>query len=81
MKDVGKLDKGSMKGTNYDVAMLSKFLSVTIKVYVPTMFWERNGVLHCKTPMIVGNGSNNELRLWLRKQHYEPIVNVYSVPL
>ena len=63
-------------GTQYDVVMLCEFLCVSIKVYIPELFSERNGTLYCGTPYLHGIERNRCLSLWLCDQHYEPIIEL-----
>jgi hypothetical protein len=63
-------------GTENDIIMLCEFLQVSIKVFSPSLFFEENGLVQCREPVIYGNQPQNTIQLWLCDEHYEPIYNI-----
>jgi hypothetical protein len=63
-------------GMEYDIIMLCEFLHVFIKVFSPSLFFEENGLVQFREPVIYGNQLQNTFQLWLCDEHYEPIYNV-----
>jgi hypothetical protein len=41
-------------GTEYDIIMLCEFLQVSIKVFSPSLFSDKQGMYHCEEPVVYG---------------------------
>jgi hypothetical protein len=63
-------------GTDYDPIMLCKFLKVSIKVFSPMLFSNKQGMCHCEEPLVFGDLSQTVINLWLSNEHYEPIIKI-----
>jgi len=63
-------------GTEYDIIMLCEFLKVSIKVFSPSLFSNKQGMCHCEEPVHYGDLSQTVINLWLSNEHYEPIIKI-----
>jgi hypothetical protein len=63
-------------GTEYDIIMLCEFLKVSIKVFSPSLFSDKQGMCHCEEPPVFGDMSQTVINLWLSNEHYEPIIKI-----
>jgi hypothetical protein len=63
-------------GTEYDIIMLCAFLKVSIKVFSPLLFPDKQGMCHCEEPVHFGDVTQMLISLRLSNEHYEPIIQV-----
>jgi hypothetical protein len=63
-------------GTKYDIIMLCEFLKVSIKVFSPSLFSDKQGMCHCEEPLVFGDFSQTVIILWLSNEHYEPRIKI-----
>jgi len=63
-------------GTEYDIIMLCEFLKVSIKVFIPSLFSDKQGMCHCEEPVHFGDVTQTLISLWLSNEHYEPIIKI-----
>jgi hypothetical protein len=63
-------------GIEYDIIMLCEFLKVSIKVFSPSMFSDKQGMHHFEEPVIFGEVTQTVINLWLSNEHYEPIIKI-----
>jgi hypothetical protein len=63
-------------GIEYDIIMLCEFLKVSIKVFSPSMFSDKQGMHHFEEPVIFGEVTQTVINLWLSNEHYEPIIRI-----
>jgi len=63
-------------GTEYDIIMLCEFLKVSIKVFSPSLFSDKQGMCHYEEPLVFGDLSQMVINLWLSNEHYEPIIKI-----
>jgi len=63
-------------GTEYDIIMLCEFLKVSIKVFSPLLFSDKQGKCHCEEPVHYGDVTQTLISLWLSNEHHEPIIKI-----
>jgi hypothetical protein len=63
-------------GTEYDIIMLCEFLKVSIKVFSPSLFFDKQGMCHWEEPLVFGDLSQTVINLWFSNEHYEPIIKI-----
>ncbi len=63
-------------GTEYDIIMLCEFLRVSIKVFSPLLFSDKQGKCHCEEPVHFGDVTQTLISLLLSNEHYEPIIKI-----
>jgi hypothetical protein len=63
-------------GAEYDIIMLCEFLQVSIKVFSPSLFSDKQGMYHCEEPVVYGEVTQMAINLWLSNVHYEPILKI-----
>ena len=63
-------------GTEYDIIMHCEFLKVSIKVFSPSLFSDKQGACHCEEPVHYGYLSQTVINLWLSNEHYKPIIKI-----
>jgi len=63
-------------GTEYDIIMLCEFLQVSIKVFSPSLFSDKQGMYHCEEPVVYGEVTQMVINLWLSNEHFEHIFKI-----
>ena len=63
-------------GTEYGIIMLCEFLKVSIKVFSPSLFSDKQGMCHGVEPVHFGDAMQTLISLWLSNENYEPIINI-----
>jgi len=66
----------TVDGTEYDIIMLCDLLKVSIKVFSPSLFSDKQGMCHCEEPVQFGDVMQMLISLWLSNEHYEPIIKI-----
>jgi len=59
-------------GPEYDIIMLCEFLQVSLKVFSPSLFSDKQGMYHCEEPVVLWRSNIILINLWLSNEHYEP---------
>jgi hypothetical protein len=62
--------------TEHDIIMLCEFLKLSIKVFSPLLFSDKQGMCHCEEPLVFGDLSQTVINLWLSNEQYEPIIKI-----
>jgi hypothetical protein len=63
-------------GKEYVIIMLCEFLQVSIKVFSPSLFSNKQRMHHCEEPVVYGEVTQMVINLWLFNEHYEPTFKI-----
>jgi len=55
---------------------VDEFLKVSIKVFSPLLFSNKQGMCHCEEPVVFVDVTQTVIHLWLSNEHYEPIIKI-----